>query len=182
MQQRQAAADLIVMRPTRRSDFAYERTVSPMKLPVQIRADILKTLMQEDRNEIRLLKDRIYTICTFLTVSSFAITSFFFSPERAPGYRASWGFLLLIDVSIIVLLWVVFARLKIDLTNARKCLQVRERIIRNLDETSERPFDPTPDASKETLTITENGLYWIVSLATLALILKLVLIRFGLMQ
>lgn len=145
------------------------------KVPFDARVELLKTAMQEDRTEIRLIKGQIYNLCSFVTVSSFAVTAFLFGPPQlAP--QLGRPFLLLIDVSFIVLLWTLFARLKIDLTNARKCLQARERLIRQLDRHDDTPFDPFPDARQETLTITENGLYWLAGLATFALLGKLTLI------
>src|SRR2546428_14032157 len=105
-----------------------------MPVPLEIRADILKALMQEDRSEIRLLKDRIFSVCSVLTVSSFAVTAFLFGTPQTLGKKWNQAFLLLVDVSFIALLWMLFARLKIDLTSARQCLQVRERMIRDLDK------------------------------------------------
>lgn len=151
-----------------------------MKVSISIKAEMLKALMQEDRKEIRLVKDRIYSICTLLTVSSFAVTSFLLGSEQPLGKTWSWLFFLLIDVSFIMLLWVLFVWLKRDLTLARKCLQARERMIRNLSEDEGGAFDPIPNASAEELTIREGGLYLIVSLATLALILKLAIVSFTL--
>ena len=146
-----------------------------MKVPFDARVELLKTAMQEDRNEVRLIKAQICNLCSFLTVSSFAVTAFLFGPPQlAPKFGRL--FLLLIDVSFVVLLWALFARLKIDLTNARKCLQARERLIRQLDQHDDTPFDPFPDASGETLTIRENGLYGIAGLATMALLGKLALV------
>lgn len=146
-----------------------------MQIGIELKAELLKTTMQEDRIEIRLIKAQTYNLCSFMTVSSFAVTAFLFGPPQlAPKLGRS--FLLLIDVSFIVLLWALFARLKIDLTNARKCLQARERLIRQFDREDDAPFDPFPDASQEILTIREHGLYWIVGLASFALLGKLALV------
>jgi hypothetical protein len=153
-----------------------------MTLRTEIRADILKTLMQEDRAEIRLTKDRIYTLCSLLTVSSFAVRAFLLGGPQPLARGWSWSFFLLIDVSFIVLLWALFAHLKRDLTHARKCLQVREKMIRNLAKDDQHLWDPIPDASGERLTIREGGLYWIVSLATVALLFKLAIVCFGLIK
>ncbi len=150
-----------------------------MKLSIELKFEMLKTAMQEDRNEIRLIKGQIYNVCSFLTVSSFAVTSFLIGDLDKLGSNANGFLFLLIDVSFIALLWTLFARLKTDLTNARKCLQVREGMIRKLNEPDEESFDPFPDASKVKLTITENGLYWLAGLATCALVVKLMLVCFA---
>lgn len=148
-----------------------------MNVSIELKFEILKTAMQEDRSEIRLIKGRINNICSFLTVSSFAVTSFLVGDLEKPDDNAQW-FFLLIDVSFIALLWVLFWQLKTDLTNARKCLQVRERMIHSLGETDEESINPFPDASQEKLAITENGLYWLAALATGAMVLKTVLVCF----
>jgi len=153
-----------------------------MKVPFEIKADILKTAMQEDRSEIRIIKGRIYYICSFLTASSFAVTAFIFGNQQKLVFMENRLFFLLIEVSFIMLLWALFARLKTDLTNARKCLQAREKLIRELNDKDEKPLDPFPDASKEKLTITENGLYWVVFLASLALILKICVVWFRVIE
>jgi hypothetical protein len=103
-----------------------------MEPSLDIKMDILKVAMQEDRTEIRLIKDKIYSICIFITVSSFAVTAFLLDPKNALKTAINWQFFLLIDISFLLLLWVLFIRLKIDLRNAHKCLEAREDMIRSI--------------------------------------------------
>ena len=153
-----------------------------MELGIEIRADILKTAMQEDRNEIRLIKDRIYASCSALTLAAFAVAAFLLGrPESAGNHRLLY-FLALVDLSVITLIWAVFKRLQADLLNARKCLQARERMIRNLKEIDGHDWNPFPNASKEKVTIKETSLYLEPTIATFALLLMLVFIGHGLIH
>ncbi len=47
-----------------------------MKTNIQIKADILKTLMAEDRQEVRGIRLAIYQIAYILTLASFALSAF----------------------------------------------------------------------------------------------------------
>ncbi|MGO9096072.1 MAG: hypothetical protein ACLQGV_12685 [Bryobacteraceae bacterium] len=149
-------------------------------LPLQIRADFLKSAVLEDRTEVRLLRDRIYQLSAFITVSSFAITAFLIRPENS---RLKNGPLLLgVDVAFLALLWVAFARLKIDLRNARKCLEGREDMIRALGTDKEPvPFDPYPSfeakaKAKAKPKMSDRDVFWILAFATVALLLKLAIV------
>jgi hypothetical protein len=145
-------------------------------LPLQIRADFIKSAMLEDRTEVRLLRDRIYQLSAFITVSSFAITAFLVRPENS---RLKNGPLLLgVDVALLALLWVAFARLKIDLRNARRCLEGREDMIRSLGTDKEAvPFDPYPSFdAKAKPGMSDRDVFWILAFATVALVLKLVIV------
>lgn len=142
-----------------------------MDMSPETRAELVRSAIQEDRTEIRLIKDRIYGNVTFITVSSFAITAFLLGKD-APRIR-HW-LLPMIDVSFIVMLWVIFWRLKTDLDITHVCLEHREGMLRNL---SEEPFDVygNVDQGKKPK-ISENGLYWIVAMASIALIAKLLVV------
>ena len=141
-------------------------------LDLEVRADILKTAMLEDRQEIRLIKGRIYELSSILTGFSFAVTAFLVGrsqPSVNPGL-----FFVLVDVSFLALLWASFLRLKVDLDIARKCLEAREDMIRGLKADDDTQFNPFPFVSwADKPRISENGLYWIVSLATLAIVSKM---------
>ena len=147
-------------------------------LDVQIRADLLKTVMLEDREEIRLLKGRIYELCSIVTGLSFAVSSFVIGRGHPSHNR--WLFFLLCDLSFLGLLWVLFLRLKRDLDVARKSLETREDMIRNLGTEREGSFNPFPPVSwAEKPRISENSLYWIVWLATVAITTKMLVTAFG---
>jgi len=147
-------------------------------LDVELKVDLLKTAILEDRQEIRLLKGRIYELCSILTGFSFAVTAFLVGRGQPSANRGL--FFLLIDVSFLALLWSSFLRLKIDLDIARKCLEAREDMIRGLALDSHAPFDPFPSVSwADKPRISENSLYWIVALATMAIGAKMLVLALG---
>jgi hypothetical protein len=125
------------------------------------------------------IKGRIYDVSSWLTVSSFAITSFLL--QRQTHFPNSRLFYLVIDVAFLALLWVSYVRLKIDLWNARKCLEAREDLIRGLANDPEgNEFDPFPYVALDTQPrLRDNGLNWIVLFASVALVLKLLVVCFG---
>lgn len=152
-----------------------------MQLSPEIKLDLLKTAMIEDRTEIRLIKDRINSICTFITISSFAISSFLLGQKNETAFNISWKFFLLVDISFILLLWVLFMRLKSSLQKARKCLEAREDMIRDMGkidaDNTDKDFDPFQSIDLQSKPrLRDNSLYWIVGVATLVLLMKLVII------
>jgi hypothetical protein len=143
-------------------------------LKVEIRADFLKAAIAEDRQEIRLLKDRIYQIAALITVSSFAVTAFVLGSNAWAHRRL---FLVLTDAAFLVFLWASFLPLKRDLDGARKCLEAREEMIPKLATDEGEPFQPYPVVPlTQRARVTENGLYWLLSLATCALVLKIIVV------
>jgi hypothetical protein len=146
-------------------------------LSVEIRADFLKTAISEDREEIRLLKERIYQIAALVTVSSFAVTAFVLGNSAWPHRRL---FLLVADGTFLMLLWATFLPLKRDLDGARKCLEAREDMIPKLGLAETEPFQVyVPVPLGQPARMRENALYWLLSLATCALLLKAVVVFWG---
>lgn len=141
-----------------------------MNISIEVKSSLIMAAIQDDRVEIRTIKDRIYSNITFITVASFAVTSFLIGKD-APK---TFSFLLpIIDVSFLAMLWIVFWRQKIDIDVCHLCLENREEMLRNLT-LEEQPFDvfsAVPWGTKPK--INENGLYWVISMATLALVIKM---------
>jgi hypothetical protein len=139
-------------------------------LKTEARADFLKTAIAEDRQEIRLLKDRIYQLTGTITVSSFAVTAFILAAREWPHRRP---FLLFADCGFLALVWAAFLPLKRDLDAARLYLEFRQDMIPELGKDETGPFQPfgkVPAGRK--VHLEENGTYWFVSLATAVLVLK----------
>jgi len=146
-----------------------------MKLTLDQKVDILKTAILEDRTEIRLIKDRINSICTLVTVSSFAVTAFMLDKKSALPTGHAWQLFPFVDVSFLLLLWVLFIRLKISLGYATRCLEAREEMLRTVATDAKKPFDAFPPIDMtQKPRISENGFYWIIGAATLILLLKLI--------
>ncbi len=143
-----------------------------MKVNIQIKADILKTLMSEDRQEVRGLRASIYNY-----LSLFAGLSFVASPFLIEKFSsAPRGIFLLTDGVIVLFIWIIFLRLRQDLYHCRQCLEEREDLIKKLDETDNNEFDPLPDASKRIPKVTDSELWLLPELATAAIVLKSALI------
>lgn len=141
-----------------------------MNISIEVKSSLIMAAIQDDRVEIRTIKDRIYSNIIFITVASFAVTSFLIGKD-APE---SFGYMLpVIDVSFLAMLWIVFWRQKIDIDVCHLCLESREEMLKNL-AMKEQPFDvfsAVPWGIKPK--INENGLYWVISMATLALVIKM---------
>ena len=147
---------------------------------LEIKADLLKTLMQEDRNEIRLIRERIINTISFITVSSFAVTSFLISSKNITSQQKLSLLTSLVDVAFLLLLWMIFLRLKEDLKNARRCLELREELIQDLPSSQADNFQMFLSTdNRKAPKILDNELYWLVSVASIAVIVKLVVIYIG---
>jgi hypothetical protein len=142
---------------------------------IEIRAEFLKTLMMEDRQEIRGIRAAIYQLVILLSTASFAITSFLLGQSQRVQ-NAAW-MSLIIDVLIVLLLWVFFLRLRRDLYFCRQCLIARQNLIKKLGTSSEpEPFNPFVNASTEKPDVTDSELWWLPTLATLAVATKSLLV------
>src|SRR5260221_8015918 len=135
-----------------------------MKVPVAIKADILKAIMSEDRKEIQSLRASVYNIISGITLASFAVTAFLL--KTSPP---SPMLLITTDLLMIAFIWVIFARLRYDLYEARKGLVARQDLIKGLDESNPTDLNPFPDASKVVPDIRDADLAWIPVAATLAI-------------
>jgi hypothetical protein len=144
-----------------------------MKMSIEIRADFLKTLLIEDRNEIRGIRSSIYNVTTLLGTASFAITAFLL------GQKVSHAALMcsITDGLLALLLWVFFLRLKADLYCCRQCLVARQQLIRNLGTATESAdFDPFPDARNQTPDVTDSELWWLPTLTTVLVAIKALIV------
>ncbi len=144
-----------------------------MTLPLALRADILKTLMVEDRTEIRTIRLALYHSISFVTVSSFVLAAFL-----ANSLLRDYLFYALIDALLLGIIWVVFARLMRDLYHARQCQKLRERLLVALDtaEGETGPFLPFQPAGDEVPSITDAELKWLPILATAAISAKVIIL------
>ncbi len=144
-----------------------------MPLPLALRADLLKALMLEDRTEIRTIRLALYHTVSFVTVSSFVLAAFL-----ANSQLKNFLFYALIDVLLLLIIWVVFARLMGDLHHARQCQKLRERLVVALDtaEGEAGPFRPFQSAEDEIPSITDTELKWLPILATIAIAAKVIIL------
>jgi hypothetical protein len=141
-----------------------------MKASIETQADMLKTLMSEDRQEIRGIRLTIYKVVTLLATVSFAITSFLIG--RA--YHRTNALCVATDVLIVALMWGLVTRLKRDLYCCRQCLVMRQNLIKALDQDNPKDLDPFPDARTVMPDVSDSELWWIPIFATVIIALKAV--------
>jgi hypothetical protein len=140
-----------------------------MKASIEIRADVLKTLMIEDRQEIRGIRSTVYSVVTLLSTASFAISSFLLGQNVPQAALMS----MVTDGLIVLLFWVFFVRLKRDLYLCRQCLVARQDLIRDLGTARDpEDLDPFPPGSTEPPDVRDSELWWLPALATVAIGIK----------
>lgn len=144
-----------------------------MNLNIETKASLIMTAIQEDRAELRSIKDRIYGLTTLITTASFAVTAFALKDKPELLFNP---FLTSIDIAFTLMLWIVFWRLKVDLDICRLCLEARESMLRHLGS-DDRPFDVFGEVQMKTPKIVENGMYWLVAMASAAMLLKAIVIQ-----
>ena len=142
-----------------------------MKGSTEMKLDILKALMAEDRQELRGIRQAVYNAVIWLSTASFGITAFLLGKGQELPHRG--GMCVITDALIIVMLWALFLGLRQDLYHCRQALDARQRLIGRLGTSDEREdLDPFPDASVEAPDITDRDVWRFPVLATLAIAIK----------
>src|SRR5215472_14752329 len=141
-----------------------------MKASVEVKADILKAMLAEDRQEVRRSQALIYSVMSGFIIAALTLTSIFVKPETAANpiqmqktiHAVYW-----IDILILPVIWITFLIMKRDVTNAQKCVRLRQRMIHELDDsiTPYPDLDMTPPAT-EPPDIKHRHLWWVPILAT----------------
>jgi hypothetical protein len=144
-----------------------------MKANVEIKASVLKTLLSEDRREVRDIRAAIYNIVSLLTVASFALTAFILKkkPPSGPTDLST-----LADLVLLAFIWTFFLRYKVDLYHCRQGLKARQDLIRTLDEGDTSDLDPFPDARRVVPDIRDTELWWLPILATVGILVKMLIV------
>ena len=137
-----------------------------MKASSEVKIDLLKALIMEDRKEIRDIRAAIYKVTVLISTASFAATSFLLG-RPFPHVKTIGS---VTDVLSVLILWVFFLRLKRDLFCGRQCLVARQRLLNSLG-TADEPEDlnPFPDARNCAPDVTDSELWVLPILATFAI-------------
>ncbi len=146
-----------------------------MKGSIEIKADILKTFIQEDRNEIRIIRDKIHNITSSMVVASFAITAFLFGKLDAKISEKAKDYSILVDFLLICLMLLSFLLLKRQLVHARKALIFRQNLLNNLTDDDQIDINVFDNAEHAAPDIPDSDLNWFVGLAVSMLILKVII-------
>ena len=149
-----------------------------MAMSIETKATLISDAIKEDRTELRQLKERIHSLVTFIVVSSFAITAFVVRPTEGAAHgleleHSSRIVVALTDAALLAILWTLSARLISDLNEAQKCVELREDLLRKLDKGEIEAIDVYSDASSHKAKVNHRVLFWIVTAASLAILIKL---------
>lgn len=150
-----------------------------MKLNASAAADVLKTLIQEDRAEARIYRDRVQNVTSTLTVASFAISSFLIGSFSRMDADQLQYITLLMDLGLVTVMLIFFLRLKLDLVHLRKAMTARQDLLKDLDEGKVSDIDPFPDTRKKGVKppdITDNDLDWVVGLSVVVVLTKMLVL------
>ncbi len=149
-----------------------------MKVSSDTAADILKTFIQEDRTEVRLLRDKIQNVTATLVLASFAITSFLVKDLQSKAKNIDI-YSCVVDALLVVVILVHFFRLKIDLLKLRKALKARQNILCRINNSEQQDIDPFPDPKDTEPDIRDRDLYWYVGLAIVIIFIKSTIVNFA---
>ena len=153
-----------------------------MKVRVEVKADILKAMLAEDRQEVRSARSLVYSMTSAFIIASFTLTSILLRPDSAPSPMQSQRtvhIVFIMDACIVPVIWVIFAVLKRHVTNAQKCVRLRQRLINGLDD-SIQPY-PDLDIAPPALDppdIKHRDLWWVPIIATAMISLQALVISF----
>jgi hypothetical protein len=147
-----------------------------MKLNARDAADVLKTLIQEDRTENRIYRSRIQNVIYTIAVASFAMSAFLI--EKAPqiGVDQFRDITLLIDLGLLAVILIFFCRIKPDLVLLRKTMKGRQNLLNSLNEGEVREIDPFQRFDKVIPDIKDSDLYWEVGLPVVVVIIKMLVL------
>jgi hypothetical protein len=104
-----------------------------MKEPDQ---HLLAGFIKEDREEIRMIKSRIYTNIQVLIAVSLAVTSFFIERSMNEGIInltcSVKKIIIVVNILFLTISWIFFYFQNKDLHFVRKCLSKREKMLKDL--------------------------------------------------
>jgi hypothetical protein len=152
-----------------------------MSLTAEAKAKLVMDAIKEDRHEIRLARERIYTTATYITAGSFAITAYLVG-DKLPNFAISKTsnilILILIDASLLVALWGLFLRFMADLIGGQLILEKRERMLFEVQRDGEvEPLDIFKQVidpeKKEQPAIRHPQIRWVVIAVSGAILFKL---------
>jgi len=102
-----------------------------MLIPNDLDAKLLADFIKEDRTEIRLIKNRIYTYIQVLIGASFTFTAFFIGKSMDKGVVNLTPnvkeIIVFTNIAFLVISWIIFYFQNKDLQFVRRCLTDREK-------------------------------------------------------
>jgi hypothetical protein len=153
-----------------------------MKAPIEVKADILKAMLADDRLEVRTARSLVYSVISAFIIASFTLTSIALKPESVMNTaQTSRGdrIIFWIDLLIIPVMWVIFFALKRYVMHAQRCVHLRQDLMNKLDDTKNADHDlkidiaaPEPQGGG----IKHHDLWWMPIIGTIVVVLQLAVI------
>lgn len=144
-----------------------------MKLDTSDAVDVLKTLIQEDRTESRIYRNRVQNVVYALAVASFAISAFLIAKVPAMGADQLRYITLLVDLCLVAVILIFLMRIRVDLILLRRTLKGRQNLLNSLNHGETRHIDPFQSFHDVKPDITDSGLYWEAGLPIGVVIIKM---------
>jgi hypothetical protein len=150
-----------------------------MQLNAHDTADILKSLIQEDRTEVRLYRGRVQNMTYALAVASFAISAFLIGKIPHMAADQLRAITLLTDLGLISVMVIYFWRLKVDLVFLRKAMKARQDLLSNLKDRTKQDINPFPTGEDVPPDIRDRDLYWVIGLPVAVILIKMLVLVLG---
>jgi hypothetical protein len=152
-----------------------------MKAPIAVKADILKAMLADDRQEVRTARSLVYSVTSAFIIASFTLTSFLLKPDSTPSgnqTNRSDRIIFMIDLLIIPVMWVIFGALKRYVMHAQQCVRLRQQLINGLDENTNADTNLKVDMpALDPPDVKHHDLWWIPGIATVVIVLQLIIIK-----
>ena len=132
-------------------------------LDISDKISIINSLIQEDRNEVRLNKNILLSSTYFILSGIIAITAFYLAQDK-DGLR---GPLLFGLWSLFLVYFIYFSYFMKHLSNLRLCLDLREEYYKSLDILEkEDPFSPLKAVDNKAKPSMTHNFLWALPLIT----------------
>jgi len=142
-----------------------------MRLNSSDASRVLTALIQEDRAEARIWRDRIQKAASSLVVASFLTSAFLIGRGTNLTVQQFRTITLLVDLGLVAVVAVFFWRLKVDLVRLREGAKARQDLLLNLKDGETQEIDPFRPGNG--VSIRDHDLYWIVILSVTMVLVKM---------
>jgi len=136
-----------------------------MEEKVSKQLDILISLIAEDREEIREIKNNVFNIVILLITSSFALTVF---------YKDKLELSCIADCIIIVFIIIYVLIRFVDLRNTRRSLKLRQDMLIMIESGKSTDFDPFKDSKNYLIDMKDFDLLIKIGIGIVIIIVKMV--------
>jgi uncharacterized membrane protein len=147
-----------------------------MKLETGDAVNVLRALIQEDRTESRICRDRIQNVAYALAVASFAISAFMIAKVPAMKVEQLRDITILVDLGLVAVMLIFLARVKGNLALLRRTLKGRQNLLNNLNANEVRHIDPFQSFHDVKPDIQDDDVYWEAGLPVGVVLIKMLVL------